>query len=352
MGDLINVKDLSFSAEMLNLIAEIDEFKGVWQQIGRITPDRLSALKKIATIESIGSSTRIEGAKLSDRDVEKRLTSINTQSFQNRDEQEVAGYAYVCEKIFDHYNSIQISENYIKQMHMWLLRYSDKDDGHRGNYKKVPIRIEAFVANGRIIGTIFETTSPMETPFQMHDLLKWIANEFEKKVLHPLIIISLFIVIFLAIHPFQDGNGRLARLLTTLLMLKKGYNYIPYSSLESIIEHNKESYYLALQKTQTSWQKGEANWSPWILFFLRCLRSQKIHLEKKISKERILLKELPELQKRILDLIETHGPLSIHDLVTLTKGNRNTIKRSLSVLVKSNYISMLGVGKATRYILK
>lgn len=348
---VIKIESIIITPEMLNLIAEIDVFKGVWQYLGKIAPDRLSALKKTATIESIGSSTRIEGAKLSDREVEALLSSIDSQSFQNRDEQEVAGYAFVCEKIFEAYEVIPLTESIIKQMHIWLLQYSDKDVRHRGEYKKIPIRIEAFDYKGNSVGVIFETTSPLETPIKMDELVNWTKNAFEEKLLHPLIVIGLFIVIFLAIHPFQDGNGRLSRLLTTMLLMKSGYLYVPYSSLESIIETNKESYYLALQKTQKGWLSGRVDWSAWLLFFLRCLQRQKHHLEVKIAKEQILTQELSELSQRIIDLLRSHGRLGISAIQTLTQANRNTLKKTLSSLVQSNHIAIHGKGKASWYSL-
>lgn len=249
-ADNLHLEALNITPEMLNLIGEIEEFKGAWQQLGKLAPQRLSALRKVATVESVGSSTRIEGAKLSDKEIEVLLSQITNRTLETRDQQEVAGYAFVCEQIYDHFASIPLTENAIKQLHIWLLQYTEKDERHRGEYKKIPIPIEAFNAIGKSLGILFETTSPLETPIQMQELLAWTHTAFEEKIFHPLIIIGIFIVIFLAIHPFQDGNGRLSRLLTTLLMLKRGYLYCPYSSLESIVEVNKEAYYLALQRTQ------------------------------------------------------------------------------------------------------
>lgn len=336
---------------MLNLIAEIDEFKGSWQFLNRLSPERLSILKKIATIESIGSSTRIEGAKLSDHEIATLLSHLDDKSFQNRDEQEVGGYTLVLENILDQYSSIPFTENVIKQMHIWLLQYSDKDTRHRGEYKKIPIQIEAFDPQGKSIGVLFQSTSPLETPIQMKELIDWTKEQLETKQIHALIVIGLFIVLFLAIHPFQDGNGRLSRLLTTLLMMKSGYLYVPYTSLESIIEANKESYYLALQKTQKSWQKKHPDWTPWLQFFLTCLQRQKKHLEMKIAKEKILQVELPELSRQILELLKSHGRLNISDISKLTQANRNTIKKALSSLVYKKYIDQNGKGKSTNYTL-
>lgn len=349
---IINLDFLTISPEMLKLIAEIDEFKGAFQTTGRLSPERLSSLKKVATIESIGSSTRIEGAQLSDLQVTALLSQLNTLHLDSRDEQEVAGYASACQQICENYAAIPLTENSIKQIHVWLLQYVNKDERHRGDYKKIPITIEAFDSKGKSIGVIFETVSPLETPFKMQELMSWINEAFEKKFLHPLIIIGLFVVIFLAIHPFQDGNGRLSRLLTTLLMLKSGYLYTPYSSLESVIEANKENYYTALQKTQKSWQNHHPDWSSWLLFFFRCLQRQKTHLEVKLAKEKILLNKIPPLNQEIIDLITHHGKLGINEIVVLTHGNRNTIKKALSSLIKENYLIRNGMGKASWYSLK
>lgn len=348
---MIDSKKIMISSEILNLISEIDEFKGAWLQIGRLTQDRLLALKKVATIESIGSSTRIEGAKLSDREIEALLSRVDLKSFQSRDEQEVAGYAEACDLVFSHYVSVPISESSIKQIHSLLLKYSDKDVRHRDEYKKLPIQIEAFDSQGKSMGVIFETTSPLETPNQMHELVTWTKNNLDEKDLHPLIVIALFVVIFLAIHPFQDGNGRLSRLLTSLLMMKCGYRYVAYSSLESIIEANKESYYLALQKTQKSWQNGFPDWTPWLLFFLHCLQRQKKHLEVKISKENLLIKDLSPLSRQVLELLRSHGELGIREIEILTRANINTLKKTLLSLVHADYIKMNGKGKATTYSL-
>ena len=133
----MDINTLKITPEILNLIAEIDEFKGSWKALGTLAPERLAALRKVATIESIGSSTRIEGAKLSDRQIETLLSNIDNKSFTTRDEQEVAGYADVMQILFDSWETIPISENYLKQLHSILLQYSNKDDSHRGQYKSV-----------------------------------------------------------------------------------------------------------------------------------------------------------------------------------------------------------------------
>mgnify|MGYP001555661486 FL=1 len=241
---MINAQNIQITPQLLSLIAEIDEFKGAWRALGQLAPEQLQSLKRVATIESIGSSTRIEGSKLSDRQVEALLSNLQIKKFDTRDEQEVAGYAEVMNTIFQHYTEISLTEIYIKQFHRDLLQYSEKDSWHRREYKRNNNHVEAFDADGKSLGIVFETASPFDTPFRMAELVEWTREAMEKKILHPLLIISVFIVEFLAIHPFQDGNGRLSRILTTWLLLSAGYAYVPYTSLEAVIENSKEGYYL------------------------------------------------------------------------------------------------------------
>jgi Fic family protein len=257
---------IPISAEMLRLVSEIDEFKGHWRTWQSLTPDRLQGLRRIATIESIGSSTRIEGSCLSDREVESLLGRLETKSFATRDEQEVAGYAFVMEQVFAYASEIPLTANMLKQLHRDLLQYSLKDEPHRGEWKSLSNHVAAFDSDGSELGIVFETSSPFDTPAHMDAVLDWHRRSEADTGLHPLLRIGIFTVIFLAIHPFQDGNGRLSRILTTLLLLRAGYGHVPYSSLESIIEKNKEGYYLALRRTQTTWRENAADWPAWLLF--------------------------------------------------------------------------------------
>jgi len=339
---------IKLTSQILNLIAELDEFKGQWSATHRLAPDRLHALKQVATIESIGSSTRIEGVKLSDQEVEKLLRGIKNYSFRSRDEQEVVGYAESMELIFSSWKEMSLTENLVKQLHQVLLKFSSKDERHRGEYKKLPNHVEAFDSKGKSLGVVFETTSPFDTPREMKDLLEWSIHEFEKRELHPLLIISVFIVTFLKIHPFQDGNGRLSRVITTLLLLKSGYGYVPYSSLERVIEENKEAYYMALRRAQGSLGKDDSKLPEWIVFFLKCMQKQKNILEQKLNEE-VLLSKLPELSLQILEVIRSRGQASISQIVALTKANRNTVKAHLKKLVEQQKLVQEGTGKGTRY---
>lgn len=342
---------IQITPELLALITEIDEFKGAWRALGTLAPERLRALRRVATIESIGSSTRIEGSKLTDREVERLLANLEIKRFSSRDEQEVAGYAEVMETVFHAWADISITENHIKQLHRDLLRHSDKDERHRGQYKTLRNDVGAFDADGNMIGIVFETATPFDTPHRMAELIQWLNDARELKRIHPLLIVAVFIVTFLEIHPFQDGNGRLSRVLTTLLLLQAGYAYVPYSSLESVIENSKEGYYLALRQTQGTIRTDSPNWQPWLLFFMRALQQQKRRLSIKVEREKNALASLPELAVRILDYVRDNGRVTTRDMVRETGASPNTLKATFTSLVEKGLLVRHGGGRSTWYAL-
>ena len=348
---MLNTDSLHITPELLVLIAEIDEFKGAWRLLGTIAPERLKALRHVATIESIGSSTRIEGSKLTDREVERLLANLEIKRFDTRDEQEVAGYAEVMEMIFESWADIPITENHIKQLHRDLLRFSAKDERHRGEYKTLSNSVAAFDENGQQIGIVFATATPFDTPRLMGELVTWLTTARELGRLHPLLIVAVFVVVFLEIHPFQDGNGRLSRVLTTLLLLQSGYAYVPYSSLESVIEHSKENYYLALRQTQGSIRSDAPNWQPWLMFFLRALEQQKRRLATKVEREKLVMATLPALAVQIVDQAKQFGRVTIGDMLRITGASRNTLKEHFRSLVSQGHLVRHGAGKATWYAL-
>ncbi len=347
--DMLNTQTLPITAEILALISAIDEFKGAWRAFGTISPERLDALKYVATIESIGSSTRIEGSKLSDRDVEKLMAGLNKTSFGSRDEQEVAGYAKVMELVFSSFDFIAFTENHIKQLHRDLLVHVDKDVPHRGNYKTYTNSVVARDETGKVIGIVFETATRFDTPRLMTELVEWYRGQRESKTMHPLLAVCVFVVTFLAIHPFEDGNGRLSRILTTLLLLQAGYAYVPYSSLESVIEQNKGNYYTALRQTQVTISTDAPNWEPWTLFFLRSLHAQVKRLEKKVELEKIVLSALPALSLQIFELVRARGRITTQTAVTLTGANRSTVKQHIQKLVDAGHLVQHGAGRGVWY---
>lgn len=346
---MLKTDTIQITQELLVLIAELDEFKGAWRALGTLAPERLKALRHVATIESIGSSTRIEGSKLTDREVERLLSNLEINKFSTRDEQEVAGYAEVMEAVFQSWPDIPMTENHIKQLHRDLLRYSDRDERHRGEYKTVRNDVGAFDTTGNMIGIVFATASPFDTPQRMRELADWLKEALELGRIHPLLIVAVFVVTFLEIHPFQDGNGRLSRVLTTLLLLQAGYAYVPYSSLESVVENSKEAYYLSLRQTQGTIRTDAPNWQPWLMFFMRAMQQQKRRLADKIEREKLMMATLPELASQIIDEIRKRGRITIGEMIRATGASRNTLKEHFRRLLEQGHIVRHGTGKATWY---
>lgn len=341
---------LEITPDILRVIADIDEFRGSWRATQHLAPERLAILRKVATIESIGSSTRIEGSRLSDREIEKVLNHLNTQSFATRDEQEVAGYAEVMDIVFQSHEEIILSENYIKQLHSILLKHSNKDQRHRGQYKTLDNHVEAFDADGESIGIVFQTVSPFETPLKMQELVYWTRESLADNSLHPLLVIGIFIVVFLQIHPFQDGNGRLSRILTTLLLIKANYHYVPYSSLESIIEENKEGYYLGLRRTQGTLNKENPNWAPWLRFFLSTLQEQKNRLASKVNMN-AEWSTLPKESLAIMEYVQEKGRITMREACQINSVSNSTVKNRLTDLVRDGLLLRQGKGRGTWYQL-
>ncbi len=342
--------------EMLRLVAAIDEFKGAWRTWRAIAPERLTALRRVATVESVGSSTRIEGVQMTNAQIDALLSGLDIRAFRSRDEEEVAGYADLMETVFQSWEDLPLTENHVKQLHGILLRHSGKDARHqdarhRGHYKTLPNSVEAFGPDGQSLGVVFETVSPFATPFAMTELVSWTRDALEARVLHPLLAIGIFVVRFLAIHPFGDGNGRLSRALTTLLLLRAGYAYVPYSSLESVIEDTKEAYYRALRLTQAS-QNAEAgtNWEPWLRYFLTALHAQKSRLEAKLAREGVMEGSLPALSVQILEMARQRGRVQMADVLAATGQARGTIRNRLNELVARGLLARHGQGPATWYV--
>ncbi len=348
---MFRTESLQITQEFLKLISDIEEFKGIWRSLGVLAPDRLATLRRVATVESIGSSTRIEGSRLTDRDVERLLGALEIREFASRDEQEVAGYAGVMELIFTSWQDIAFTENHVRQLHRDLLVHSEKDAWHRGDYKITSNSVAAFDAEGNQVGVVFETAAPYDTPRLMAELIGWVRDELELRRIHPLLVIGIWVVVFLEIHPFQDGNGRLSRALTTLLLLKAGYAYVPYSSLESIIERNKEAYYLALRRTQGTIRTQAPDWQPWVGFFLQSLYEQTRVLGRKIEREKGVLAALPRHSLLIVEFVREQGRITMREAVRVTGANRNTLKAQLRTLVIWGLLNQHGEGRGVWYDL-
>jgi Fic family protein len=336
----------------MQLIGLIDGFKGKWNVVEKRENRYLKELRKIATIESIGSSTRIEGTTLSDKEVQELLNNIKITKMQTRDEQEVIGYYEVLELIYDHYSDIKLSESYIKQLHRLLLKYSNKDERHRGGYKHLSNKVVATYPTGKQ-RTIFSTTEPALVDGEMRELIEWTNIQVSEQNIHPLIVIAFFIYEFLSIHPFQDGNGRLSRLITTLCLLQNGYEFIQYISFENYIEKNKKEYYEALMSGQHNRNHKNERIDKWALFFLNSLKILSERLEQKYNVFKSKGGYLNDRQKRIKDFITNNQPVKVSDISNqFSEIQPSTIKKDLQYLREEQVLIMIGKGKGSVYVLR
>lgn len=350
---MINAKlafDTDTMQKVIQLIGKIDAFKGKWSGMENKSDRYLRELRKIATIESIGSSTRIEGAVLSDEEVQQLIGAIKVTEFKSRDEEEVFGYYEALDLILDNAPDIRLSESYILQLHSILLKHSSKDQRHKGAYKNLPNSVVASYPDGnqRII---FNTTAPHLTQKEMQEMIDWVNTALQRSTVHPLLVTGLCVYEFLSIHPFQDGNGRLSRLLTTLLLLKTGYEFAQYISFEHIIEERKKEYYQVLMHDQQHRGTGKEIISEWMLFFLSSLEILIEKLEKKYASYKERGNYTNERQQQIIQYIEAKQPLKLSDIVKGFPGlSIHTIKKDLQLLVQQQMISKAGEKKGTVYM--
>lgn len=330
------------------IINQIDELKGRWIGGAEINPQALGRLKRSVLVTSTGASTRIEGAKLSDEDIEKMMRGLSIQKFTNRDKQEAQGYYELLNNVFNSYNKIPFSESSIQHLHKELLKYVEKDKLHRGEYKKTENRVEMVNETGQSIDVLFDTTPAWLTPKEMLELVEWTKEAIILKEIHPVIIIGNFLVDFLNIHPFQDGNGRLSRVLTNLLMLQAGYAYIPYISHEKLIEDNKAEYYLTLRKSQKTLKTDNPNIVPWLEFFFKIILTQARQAIELLSKENIE-KLLSPKQLLVWQYLLQVPEATPGEISKKTKVARPTVSQALDTLLRLKKVERIGQGRTTRY---
>lgn len=338
----------NISQENWAKIAQIDELKGRWIAGSNLSPQTLGRLKRSVLITSTGASTRIEGAKLSDEDVEKMLRGISIQKFSNRDEQEARGYFELLQNVFDSWKDLHFNESLIKHFHKELLKYVEKDVLHRGDYKKKENKVEMIDEVGKSIGVLFDTTPAYLTPKEMTELIEWTKNELNEKQYHPLLIIGNFIVEFLNIHPFQDGNGRLSRILTNLLLIQSGYLYMPYISHEKFTEDNKPDYYLALRKSQKTFKTANQDMIPWLNFFLTIVLKQSQMANGLLTAENIETLLSPK-QLAVWEYLQTVEQASPNEISEKAGVARPTVNQVLNKLLELKKVERLGEGAAIRY---
>lgn len=330
------------------IIARIDEIKGKWSASSRLTPSILTTLRHSVLITSTGASTRIEGSHLSDEEVEKVMRGLSITKFRERDVQEVRGYLEVLPNIFDSFQTLALREGIIQHLHNELLKYSEKDKLHRGKYKQKENIVGIQNERGEVERIIFETTKAFLVQKEMTEIVEWTYRELENKELHPLLVIGNFIVEFLKIHPFEDGNGRLSRILTNMLLLRAGYLYMPYVSHEQIIEQRKDEYYRTLRASQATFGTEHESITPWLIFFLGVIEEQGVRAIALLESE-YLEDILSKKQLEVWNYISRIEEVSAGDIVEYTGIARPTVNQVLGKLLGLGKIKRIGQGRATRY---
>jgi Fic family protein len=331
------------------LLAEIDGIRGEFKSGLRMSPQAITNLKKSTLITSAGASTRIEGAKLTDEEVEKVMRGLAVSKFADRDSQEVQGYLETLQNVFDSFQTLPLSESIITSLHNQLLKYSEKDDTHRGVYKKKENTVGIIGSDGKVVKTMFETTPAFLTAKEMQELTEWTSYALEKNHFHQLLIIANFIIEFLKIHPFEDGNWRLSRVISNLFLLRSGYTFVQYVSHEQIIERRKDEYYIALRKSQETFKTDNDTISPWLNFFFSVVREQAVKALSYLWAEKIEDTLSPKQYEvwKYLSIVKEATPGEIVKATDIALG---TVRQALNRLIKLGEIKRIGRGRATRYI--
>lgn len=345
MDNKIHTFSLALDFKLINELSGIDRFGGSWNLIekreGRQT---LKQLKSIATVASVGASTRIEGSKMTNEEVKALIfDNIKIEKLVERDQQEVIGYFNTLDIISESYRDIEITESSLMNLHNILMKYSEKDQWHKGKYKQHPNSVEATKPEGTKT-IIFDTAAPgFPTEDAMRSLIEWYNAD---RTTPPIIKSAVFVYDFLSIHPFQDGNGRLSRLLATLLLLKNGYSWIQYISFEHEIENRKIEYYQVLMDCQQ--QRPGENIYPWIIFFLDCLGNIQNKLMKKLDVQKSENQMSPR-EKMIFSFIENHPGSKSGEIAEKLQLPLPTVKRILSDMVEARFLMKYGSSIGTNY---
>lgn len=345
-------KRIKLTQEILTKISKIDEFKGFWQGNLKLSPQILGRLKAWVVITSTGASTRIEGAKMTDEEIARFLRGLKMKAPKSRDEQEVAGYADLIGRVFDNYKTISFTENWILQFHNILLQFSEKDKIHKGKYKFADNTVVMTNKQGEQV-VLFNPTPPYLVKPEMEAVIAWTNEKLTTGEVHPILAIANFIFEFLAIHPFKDGNGRISRALTNLLLLKAGYTYAPYVALDEIIEETKAEYYLSLRATQKNHKTDHEDITPWVEYLLSVLIEQ-VEKARKLMESDRPEKLLSEKQIQIFRLFKNDKEIGVAEINKLLKNKipKATIKQALSRLVSLKLLERIGQARSTRYKIK
>lgn len=344
----LDIRLANLPATVWPRIAQIDELKGEWRGGAGLGPQLLGRLKRSVLVTSTGASTRIEGARLSDDDIERLMRGADVKHLADRDSQEVRGYLDVLSVVFDTWASIDLTENNIKALHTQLLQYVAKDARHRGHYKTIDNRVQVADARGQAVSVVFDTTPAYLTGKQMEELVDWTNQSLAAGKHHPLLVIANFIVEFLKIHPFLDGNGRLSRILTNLLLLRAGYSFVPYVSHEHLVEARKTDYYLALRSSQVTFGTSKETIEPWAMLFLKICHDQARQAMDLLSAEAVEQLLSPS-QRKVWDFLLGVDEAAPREIAAAVVVPLPTVAQALDKLRGLGKVERLGLGRATRY---
>lgn len=341
--DYENLLNIYWDNELVNLLTKIHEHKGKQTLFLKQKPNILSKLMEISKIQSIEDSNKIEGIVTTSTRIKELIAQKTTP--RNRDEEEILGYRDVLNTIHESYEYIPINSSHILQLHRDLFKYSEKNIG--GRYKNTQNSIVEKNNNGDII-EIFKPLSPYETPKAINDICEELNKALDKNEIDPLILIPIFIHDFLCIHPFNDGNGRMSRLLTTLLLYRQGYVIGKYISLENKIEKSKNLYYLSLKESGINWHKNKESPVQFIKYILKIILAAYIDFEERANYFNDKLPTI-ELVRNAVD--KKLGKFKKSDIMEIVpEVGRATIENMLKLLVEEGYIERHGKGKSTFYV--
>lgn len=337
------IKEQKWDSDVLGLIAAIYKYAGKQELYLKQKPDELEKLVEIAKIQSTKSSNAIEGIVTTNTRIRQLVEEKTTP--KNRDEEEIAGYRDVLNIIHESFDAIPITKNYILQLHKIL--YSHMNNPIAGQTKTVQNYISATYPDGHT-EVLFTPLAPFETP----EALERICEEYNRVIgnleVEPLIAIPVYIHDFLCIHPFNDGNGRMSRLLTTLLLYRSGFYVGKYISLEAKIAKNKDLYYEALGRAQDGWHEGEEDVVPFIKYLLGTILAAYKDFEDRFE---IIEEKLPALEMVRKATKNKIGKFSKRDIRELCPTlSVSSIEGSLRTLVKEGELMKGGSGKATYYV--
>lgn len=337
------IKEQKWDLEVLSLIAGIYKYAGKQELYLKQRPDELEKLVEIARVQSTEASNAIEGIVTTNTRIRQLVEEKTTP--KNRDEAEIAGYRDALNIIHESYDVIPVTKNYILQLHKIL--YSHMNNPIAGRTKTVQNYISATYPDGRT-EVLFTPLDPFETPVALERICEEYNRVIGNLEIEPLIAIPVFIHDFLCIHPFNDGNGRMSRLLTTLLLYRSGFYVGRYISLEAKIAQNKDLYYEALKKAQSGWHEGEEDVVPFIKYLLGIILAAYKEFEDRFE---IIGEKLPALEMVRKATENKIGKFSKQDIRELCPSlSLSSIEGSLRTLVEEGELMRGGSGKATYYV--